>query len=155
MGIEIERKFLVNDDSWRTPDLAGTPIRQGYLAVGPPSAVRVRIAGDKAILNVKSAVISITRLEFEYPVPVDDAEEILESACDGRIVRKTRFLVEHAGMTWEVDVFDGPNEGLIVAELELESEDQPFEKPPWLGEEVSGEPRYLNTHLSTHPYTEW
>lgn len=155
MGTEIERKFLVKDDSWRTPDLARTPIRQGYLAVGPPAAVRVRIAGDKAILNIKSAVINITRLEFEYPVPLDDAREILESVCDGRIVHKTRFLVDHAGMTWEVDVFEGANQGLVVAELELESEDQPFEKPPWLGDEVSGDPRYLNTHLSRHPYTEW
>lgn len=155
MGTEIERKFLVKDDSWRTPDLIGTPIRQGYLAVGPPVAVRVRIAGDKAILNIKSAVIDVTRLEFEYPVPLDDAQQILESVCDGRIVRKTRFLVDHAGMTWEIDVFEDANQGLVVAELELDAEDQPFEKPPWLGDEVSGDPRYLNTHLSRHPYTQW
>ena len=155
MGTEIERKFLVKDDSWRTPDLIGTRFRQGYVAVGSPAAVRLRIAGDTAILNIKSAVINITRTEFEYPVPLDDAQQVLESVCAGRIVEKTRFRVEHSGLTWEIDVFEGANEGLVVAELELESEDQPFEKPPWLGEEVSGDPRYLNTHLSQHPYTEW
>ncbi|MBN2309284.1 MAG: CYTH domain-containing protein [Candidatus Hydrogenedentes bacterium] len=155
MGREIERKFLVSGESWRDAAGPGVSIRQGYLAFGPPTAVRVRIAGDKANLNIKTATTEVSRAEYEYPIPLEDAEEIFGTLCAHHLVEKTRFRVDYHGMTWEVDVFAGVNQGLIVAELELESESQPFDAPPWLGPEVSHEPRYLNTHLSRHPYTEW
>jgi adenylate cyclase len=155
MGTEIERKFLVADDSWRVPGVSATPIRQGYMALGPPTAVRVRIAGETATLNVKTATLDIRRHEFEYAIPVHDAEEIMATCCAGDVVEKTRFAVPFAGAVWEVDVFAGLNEGLVVAEIELNHEDQPFDVPPWAGAEVSHDPRYLNTHLSQHPFSAW
>jgi CYTH domain-containing protein len=154
VGIEIERKFLVNGDAWRS-GAKSVDCRQGYIAVGPPASVRVRIMGDKAHLNIKQATLAIARAEFEYAIPVADAHVLLDTLCDGRLVDKTRHYVEHGGMTWEVDEFRGSNAGLIVAELELESEDQTFERPAWLGEEVSGDPRYLNSNLALHPYSTW
>lgn len=155
MGKEIERKFLVVNDAWRRAAKPGLRTRQGYLHVGPPVAVRARIMGGKATLNVKKSTLDISRDEFEYAIPMEDAEALLARLCEGYIIEKTRYLVDYAGMTWEVDVFEGVNEGLVVAEIELESEDQQFEKPPWAGQEVSGDARYLNTHLSREPYKEW
>lgn len=154
MGVEIERKFLVHGEGWRGSGRAKS-IRQGYLCLGPQVAVRVRIAGDEANLNIKGATVEITRAEFEFPIPREEAETILATLCVGTPIEKTRHLVSHAGMQWEVDEFHGANAGLVVAELELEAEDQAFEKPPWLGEEVSHEPRYLNSHLTRHPYSMW
>ena len=154
MGTEIERKFLVIGDGWRAAIESATPIRQGYLAVGPPTAVRVRIRGDQANLNVKKSTLDITRAEFEYPIPLEDACQLLD-LCEGFIVEKTRHHVTYGGLLWEIDVFEGENQGLIVAEVELESADQPFQKPPWAGKEVSGDPRYLNSHLSRNPYSQW
>lgn len=154
MGTEIERKFLVRGDAWRS-GAKRVDARQGYLAVGPPASVRVRIMGDKAHLNIKQATLAVARAEFEYEIPVADAHELLDTLCDGRIVEKTRHYVEHGGMTWEVDEFRGANAGLIVAELELESEDQPFDRPSWLGEEVSGDARYFNSNLALNPYSTW
>lgn len=154
MGVEIERKFLVINDDWR----AGASSRhcvQAYLAFGPPVSVRIRIMGDKATLNIKTALVGITRGEFEYGIPLDDAKALLAGSCVGAPIDKTRYLVHHAGAQWEVDEFHGANAGLIIAEIELERDDQPFDRPSWLGEEVSHDPRYLNTHLSRHPYTEW
>lgn len=154
MGTEIERKFLVTGDGWRG-GAECLACAQGYLATGPPVSVRVRIMGEKATLNVKTATTDITRAEFEYEIPAEDARELLANSCVGSIIDKTRHLAKHGGMTWEVDEFHGDNDGLIVAEIELGREDQAFLKPPWLGEEVSGDPRYLNSHLSQHPYREW
>ena len=153
MGREIERKFRVIGDDWRS-GAEGERIRQGYLAFGPPTAVRVRISGGKANLNIKTATTEIERAEYEYAIPLADAEELL-GMCQGHEVEKTRYRVEHAGRVWEIDVFQGVNAGLIVAEVELDSRDATFETPQWVGEEVSGDPRYLNTHLSLTPYREW
>ena len=154
MGTEIERKFLVNGDAWRD-GADRLECAQGYIATGPPVSVRVRTMGAKGMLPVKTDRSAITRGEYEYEIPVEDARELLSSACKSAVIEKTRYLVSFAGMTWEVDEFHGSNEGLIVAELELTSEDQPFESPPWLGAEVSHDPRYLNSNLSQHPYAEW
>jgi CYTH domain-containing protein len=154
MGKEIERKFLVKDESWGE-GTTGVPYRQGYLAVGPPVAVRVRIAGDTGYLNIKRATLDITRDEFKYPIPLEDAEAMLSGLCEGFLIEKSRHEVTFAGMLWEIDVFRGANEGLVIAEIELSDPDQHFERPPWLGKEVSGDPRYLNTSLSRNPYSRW
>ncbi len=154
MGIEIERKYTVSGDAWRT-GARRTRCRQGCLCVGPPVAVRVRIMGEAASVNVKRATLSLTRDEFEYAIPVADAAAMLADMCVGYPVDKTRHVLEYAGMRWEVDEFHGHNAGLIVAEIELASEDQEFEAPPWLGPEVSHDARYLNTHLTQKPYTMW
>ena len=151
MGIEIERKFLVTGE-FKT----GTPklYRQGYLSRLPERTVRVRIADEQAWLTVKSLATDTVRKEFEYEIPHSDAIEMLD-LCDGPLIEKYRWLVEFAGMTWEVDEFLGDNEGLIVAEIELESPDQSFESPPWIGEEVSEDHRYHNSSLSQNPYKFW
>jgi len=154
MGREIERKFLVTDTSF-LEGLQGARCAQGYLAVGPPVAVRVRIMDGVATLNVKTATTAISRAEYEYEIPAEDAEELLRTSCMGVAIDKTRYLVEHEGMTWEVDVFAGMNAGLIVAEIELEDEGQMFGRPAWLGKEVSGDARYLNTCLSQRPFSVW
>jgi adenylate cyclase len=154
MGIEIERKFLVRGDGWKE-GADGVRYKQGYVMFGPPASVRARIAGDKAFLTIKKSTLSISRYEFEYVIPIADAEIILDSLCSGPIVEKTRYKKSFAGMLWEIDVFEGDNAGLIVAEIELSSEDQQFEIPPWIGEEVSGDPRYHNTNLSRRPYSQW
>jgi len=111
--------------------------------------------GGVATLNVKTATVSITRHEFEYEIPIADAEALLRTSCVGTAIEKTRHCVEYGGKTWEVDAFEGANAGLVVAEIELASEDEPFERPPWVGAEVSGDPRYLNTCLCQRPYTQW
>lgn len=155
MGIEIERKFLVSNDSWRAHADAGDHYRQGYLSRDPQRSVRVRVAGELAWLNIKSATSTIRRLEYEYLIPLGDAHEMLEALCVEDYVDKTRYHVQHAGHVWEVDVFEGRNAGLIVAELELDDEDEAFEKPDWLGSEVSDDPRYYNMNLAKQPYTTW
>lgn len=152
--MEIERKFLVGDAEFLASH-TGERCIQGYLAFGPPVAVRVRIMGDQATLNIKTATVSITRHEYEYEIPLEDAEEILRTSCAGAIIEKTRYRVEYEGKTWDVDVFEGENAGLVVAEIELESEDEAFVSPPWVGREVSGDPRYLNTSLCRDPYRRW
>ncbi|MCL4215600.1 MAG: CYTH domain-containing protein, partial [Candidatus Hydrogenedentes bacterium] len=123
MGTEIERKFLVENDLWKAVSGPGVGIRQGYIAFGPPTAVRVRIAGEKANINIKKATVSISRDEFEYSVPMDDARFLLDNLCERHIIEKRRFRVKHEGHLWEIDVFSGVNTGLIVAEIELERED--------------------------------
>ena len=128
---------------------------QGYMSGGEQASVRVRVQGEQAFLNIKSATLGVWRREYDYPIPLHDGEEILDHLCMGPLIEKTRYLVEYAGHTWEVDVFEGDNAGLVVAEIELDSEDQPFEKPPWAGEEVSHDPRYYNVCLVKHPYKEW
>lgn len=155
VGTEIERKFLVNSEAWRAAATRAVSMRQGYLASSPASSVRVRIEGDEARLNIKSATLGISRTEYEYPIPLEDALEILETLCGDATVTKTRHFVEHAGHVWEVDEFSGPNAGLVVAELELESASETFARPPWLGEEVSHDRRYYNVCLIDHPYCDW
>jgi adenylate cyclase len=154
MGTEIERKFLVTEACWSETG-SGSRIRQGYLAVGPPVAVRIRVADGNAILNIKKATLDIVRDEFEYPIALDDAETMLEHLCEGFLIEKTRYKVDHAGKCWEVDVFEGVNAGLVVAEIELQSATETFVRPPWLGKEVSGDPRYLNSRLSRLPFSQW
>ncbi len=155
MGIEIERKFLVTNDNWREAASAALPIKQGYLVGGKEASVRVRLQGDKANLNIKSATLGVRRQEFEYAIPLEEAELILTTLCQRPIIEKTRYLVSYANKQWEVDVFEGDNAGLIVAELELQDETEQFDPPPWLGEEVSDDPRYYNSCLSQHPYKDW
>jgi adenylate cyclase len=155
MAQEIERKFLVTGDGWRDASIERHDIRQGYLATGKRAAVRVRIANGRAILNIKAAVLDIARDEFEYEIPLHEGEAIVENLCEGAVIEKTRHVLEHQGVTWEVDEFHGANGGLIVAEVELESASQTFERPAWLGDEVSGDPRYLNCNLVHKPYREW
>lgn len=152
MATEIERKFLVVDDDWRKGP--GIEYRQGYLNRDKERTVRVRIAGDKAFLTIKGISIGASRAEFEYAIPLADAAQLL-LICDGPLIEKTRYIVQHAGMTWEVDEFHGANDGLIVAEIELQSENQTFEKPAWVGREVTDDKRYYNSNLSIQPYANW
>lgn len=159
MAIEIERKFLLAGDGWRDAVVRSQRFVQGYLTrpgAGEPPAcsVRVRIGGDSAWLNIKAAVSGIERLEFEYPIPRADAEQMLQRFCHG-VVEKIRHYVPHAGRTFEIDEFAGDNTGLIVAEVELDSADADFERPQWLGREVSDKLRYYNVHLVDHPYARW
>ena len=155
MGIEIERKFLVTNDSWHEAAGPGIPIKQGYLVGGKDALVRVRLQGETANLNIKSATLGVRRQEFEYPIPVADAKVLLNTLCHRPIIEKMRYLVPYANKQWEIDVFEGDNAGLIVAELELQDESEQYEAPPWLGEEVSHDPRYYNTCLSQHPFKDW
>ena len=152
MGIEIERKFLVVGDAWR--QAPGTAYAQGYLNRDKQRTVRVRVVEDAAWLTVKGASVGATRAEFEYPIPVADARELL-ALCDGPLVRKTRRVLVHAGATWEIDEFEGDNAGLVVAEIELASEETHFEPPPWLGAEVTHDARYFNSNLAAAPYSTW
>ena len=154
MGVEIERKFLLNGDEWRS--LArGTVYRQGYLSSQKERTVRVRTVDDQGFLTIKGASVGMTRLEYEYEIPVEDAVALLEELCEKPIIEKIRRKIDYAGFVWEVDEFLGENEGLIMAEIELENEEQPFEKPPWIGEEVSGDARYFNSNLSRKPFSVW
>ena len=152
MGIEIERKFLVLGNAWRT--VGGTRICQGYLNRDQHRTVRVRIAGDQAYLTVKGVTQGNTRAEFEYEISVKDAEQLL-ALCDGPVIEKIRHNIEHGDHVWEVDDFLGQNAGLVVAEIELASELEVFVKPPWVGREVSDDSRYFNSQLATNPYCNW
>lgn len=153
MAVETERKFLVKGDAWRS--LADpVPYAQGYLSSGKGTTVRVRIAGEKAFLTVKGPVRGISRDEFEYPVPAEEARAMLP-LCHGSVIEKTRRHIPHGEHVWEVDEFCGANAGLIVAEIELSHPEEGFEIPPWIGPEVTGNPRYYNSNLSLHPYSEW
>ncbi|WP_317204888.1 CYTH domain-containing protein [Janthinobacterium sp.] len=154
MGVEIERKFLPRGDAWRA---LGEPVllRQGYLSSQRERVVRVRIEGGQATLTIKGASVGARRGEWEYPIPLADAEELLDGLCEQPLVEKYRRRIDYAGMVWEVDEFLGVNAGLVVAEIELESEEQAFEKPDWVGEEVSDDARYFNANLIKHPYSRW
>jgi adenylate cyclase len=156
MPVEIERKFLVTSDAWRRDVSRSEPMAQGYLA-GPPvsrCSVRVRIAGEKAWLNIKSATLGVERDEYEYAIPHADAERMLATLC-GERVEKSRHHVIVAGHLFEVDEFLGENAGLVVAEIELSHADEPFERPAWLGREVTPIARYYNVNLASHPYSRW
>lgn len=154
MGIEIERKFEVTGDSWRGKGTA-TVFRQGYLSTVKERTVRVRAAGDQGTITIKGITIGATRTEFEYPIPLADANVMLDELCERPIIEKTRHVVEVDGTTWEIDEFTGVNQGLIVAEVELEHANQEFTLPDWIGEDVTEDPRYFNANLIAHPYTEW
>ena len=154
MGVEIERKFLLAGDAWRGLGQA-VLLRQGYLSSARERVVRVRIEGEQAMLTIKGANVGATRGEWEYPIPLADAVELLDGLCEQPLIEKVRHRIEHAGMVWEVDEFLGANAGLIVAEIELASEDQLFEKPEWIGAEVSGDARYYNANLIRHPFSQW
>jgi adenylate cyclase len=153
MGIEIERKFLIANDSWRHGAI-GVPYAQGYLSRGTGRTVRVRIAGEKAFLTIKGPVIGISRPEFEYPIPVEEARQLL-LLCEGPIIEKTRFRVSTEDHLWEIDDFHGDNMGLVVAEVELRHPEESISFPSWLGREVTGDSRYYNSNLTIHPYKEW
>jgi len=153
MANEIERKFRV-DPSWKPAD-AGTRYEQGYLSSQPERVVRVRVDGTHAKLTIKGTTTGVTRAEFEYEIPLDDATAMLRDLCEKPLITKRRYIVMHDGKKWEVDVFGGDNAGLVVAELELSSEAEAFTRPPWLGEEVSDDPRYYNSNLVKTPYKTW
>lgn len=158
MALEIERKFLLNDDSWRAAVTSSRRLSQGYLTTltdGAKASVRVRIGGDQAYLNIKSMTLGMTRDEFEYLIPCEDAEHMLANLCSGAVIEKIRHHAHIDGLLWEIDEFLGANDGLVVAEVELESEDQAFEKPDWVGEEVTLDRRYYNVSLVRHPFKEW
>lgn len=155
MATEIERKFLLNDESWRAEIKRSLHMRQGYLANNGTSSVRVRISDDKAWLNIKSATLGISRSEFEYAIPVSDAEQLLDTLVDGPLIEKIRHHVEYGSHLWEIDEFSGDNAGLIVAEIELNSTTETFAMPPWAGQEVSNDTRYYNVCLVSHPYKDW
>jgi adenylate cyclase len=154
MGIEIERKFLVTSDAWMG---LGEPVqlRQGYLSSHPSRVVRVRIEGERAVMTIKGKNVGASRGEWEYPIPMEDAREFLDKLCEQPIIEKYRRRIPYAGFVWEVDEFLGANAGLVVAEIELPSEDQAFDKPDWIGEEVTHDKCYLNSNLIAHPYSGW
>jgi len=155
MATEIERKFLVLNDDWRGIVRSDMKIIQAYLATNESSSTRIRIQNDKANINIKSATLGITRSEFEYAIPVVDAQSMIDDLCIKPVIEKTRYIVKYMHHTWEIDVFSGDNQGLIVAEIELSSPDEAFEKPSWLGEEVSNDARYYNVCLVNNPYKTW
>ena len=155
MPIEIERKFLMANDDWRQHVSASHRIRQGYMGEIDKASVRIRVQGDKANINIKSATLEMRRMEYEYAIPLDEALEMLETLCKQPQVDKTRYLVEQGKHTWEIDEFYGDNAGLIVAEIELSDEAEVFDKPAWIGEEVTQDPRYYNVNLINHPYKQW
>lgn len=153
MGTEIERKFLVTNDSWRNQGIS-LSIKQGYFPVTGFS-LRVRVQDSKAFLTLKKNISGISRHEFEYPIPSEDAKQMIDIFCRDSSIEKTRHLVLYKDFTWEVDEFHGENQGLIVAEIELDDENQEFEKPAWAGKEVTQDPKYLNANLAKHPFSKW
>jgi len=154
MATEIERKYLVDIELWR-PLGAGVFYRQGYLSSVKERVVRVRIAGDRGFLTIKGTTTSLSRLEFEYPIPREDAAVLIDKLCERPIIEKTRHRESFAGRNWEIDVFHGDNDGLVVAEVEVASPTESIALPPWTGTEVSNDPRYFNNNLAAHPYKSW
>ena len=154
MPTEIERKFLVKSEEWRTLG-TGTIYRQGYIATKKGTTVRVRLAGNQGYITIKGPSKGISRAEYEYSIPAEDAQEMLDNLCEPPLIEKTRYKIEIAGLIWEVDEFSGKNQGLIVAEVELTDANQTIEMPDWIGQEVSDDTRYYNANLAQHPYSEW
>ena len=154
MSVEIERKFLVAGDAWRQ-QATGRQYRQGYLSCDPERSVRIRLAGEEAWLTIKGISQGAARTEYEYRIPVDEAREMLDKLCLQPLIEKTRYEVEYSGLIWEVDEFFGDNAGLLIAEVELESEDQSIELPDWVGKDVTHDTRYYNASLIANPYTQW
>lgn len=154
MGEEIERKFLVLGDGWRER-ASGVRYRQGFLSTEPARTVRVRVAGSRGTITVKGKNVGARRAEFEYEIPVADAERMLDTLCERPLIEKVRYTVRKGSHNWEIDIFEGDNAGLIVAEVELGSEHETFEEPEWLGPEVTDDPRYFNSNLVANPYRTW
>jgi adenylate cyclase len=155
MGTEIERKFLVDRAAWR-PAEQGAVMRQGYISSQRERIVRVRIAGPQAFLTIKGETDdALTRLEFEYPIPLEDAAVLLDRLCEKPLVEKTRYKEKVGAHVWEIDVFHGDNDGLVVAEIELGDPREAFTRPAWLSAEVSDDPRYLNANLARMPFKSW
>lgn len=157
MATEIERKFLLKSDSWRSQVSKTILIRQGYFSTGVDGAasIRIRIESGTANLNIKSATLGITRQEFQYAIPLEDAQELLQTLCCSPLVEKNRHFIQQGKHLWEIDEFLGENSGLIVAEIELNDPDEQFEVPDWVGQEVSDDSRYYNASLVKHPFKEW
>ncbi len=153
MGKEIERKYLVKNDSWQSVE--GIMYRQGYLNSDKNRIVRIRTIGDKGFLTIKGITVGVTRLEYEYEIPVSEANDMLTNLCEKPLIEKKRYRIELENLVFEVDEFLGKNSGLIVAEVELENENQEFKKPEWLGEEVTGDPKYFNSNLVKYPFSKW
>jgi CYTH domain-containing protein len=154
VATEIERKFLVVDDAWRARS-TGTAFRQGYLSTVKERTVRVRAAGNCGYLTIKGITVGAVRSEFEYEIPRAEADQMLDELCERPLIEKTRYEIEVDALTWEIDVFTGVNDGLIVAEIELEDEAQEIDLPEWVGVEVTDDPRYFNSNLIAHPFSEW
>jgi adenylate cyclase len=157
MALEIERKFLLKSDDWRGAVTQSTLFRQGYLTAGVDglkASVRVRVEGERGVLNVKSVRLGIQRHEYEYDIPLVEAQEMLDTLC-GSIIEKTRYLVPFGAHVWEIDEFHGDNAGLIVAEIELAQVDEAFACPAWVGIEVTDDARYYNVALASKPYSTW
>lgn len=152
MGIEIERKFLLKE-GW--PKEKGVLYMQGYLSLQKERTVRVRVAGEKGYLTIKGESHKASRLEYEYPIPVDEAKEMLDLLCERPLISKYRYKIVYEGLIWEIDQFLEENEGLIIAEVELEREDEEIIFPSWIGEEVTGEAKYYNANLIKNPYKAW
>ncbi|HLO91281.1 MAG: CYTH domain-containing protein [Chloroflexota bacterium] len=154
MAYEIERKFLVTSDEFKQ---LANPVKymQGYIAILPDRIIRVRIAGEIAYITIKFKITNLVRKEYEYKIPLKDAEEMLLDSCSNGCVEKLRYTFPYEGHIWEVDEFKGENTGLIVAEIELPAENTPYVKPPWAGEEVTDDDRYLNANLAINPYNKW
>ncbi|MFI3123545.1 MAG: CYTH domain-containing protein [Methylococcales bacterium] len=155
MALEIEHKFLLANDSWRENVSHSVIYKQGYLSSQATSSIRVRISDKQAWLNIKSATIGTQRSEYEYEIPLSDANEILDNLCLKPVIEKTRHFVKHENHLWEIDEFDGENVGLIVAEIELKAENETFAKPDWIGSEVTQDMRYYNNNLAKNPYSAW
>jgi adenylate cyclase len=154
MNIEIERKFLVKDTTWKE-GAGGVTYRQGYLSSHPERTVRVRTAGGKGFLTIKGKSQGASRSEFEYGIPHDEATRLLDQLCEKPLIEKIRYKILYAGMLWEIDEFGGDNAGLVVAEVELTHEDQSIGLPPWVGTEVTEDPRYYNANLIRNPFSRW
>jgi len=154
MGEEVERKFLVIGDGWRK-NARGVAYRQGFLSTDPERTVRVRIAGTRGSITVKGRTVGARRAEFEYEIPSTDAREMLDTLCKRPLIEKVRYTLLVGSQTWEIDVFEGDNEGLVIAEIELASEEEAFEHPEWIGDEVTDDPRYFNSNLVAKPYRTW
>lgn len=155
MSVEIERKFLVENDDWRADVYEEHVIRQGYMANNERCSVRVRISDQSANINIKSMTLGISRAEYEYPIPLTEAHELLNTLCKTPLIEKTRYLVKHGGKVWEIDEFAGDNKGLIVAEIELDAESESFQIPAWISLEVSALERYYNMRLTQYPFKDW
>ena len=154
MATEIERKFLVRGDHWRSLGI-GQYYKQGYIPTQDHTVVRVRIVGDRGYLTIKGKNQGMVRAEFEYPIPLGDAEIMLETLCHPPLIEKVRYRIPQGDLTWEVDEFGGENSGLIVAEVELQQENQAIALPVWIGQEVTEDPKYYNANLVHHPYQCW
>jgi adenylate cyclase len=154
LPLEIERKFLVKGNAWRQL-VNGIHFKQGYISTHKNHTVRIRIAEKKAYLTIKGKTVGAKRLEFEYKIPIDDGKELLNNLCHKPIIDKMRYTIQYKGLIWEVDEFHGENKGLILAEVELQQEDQKVELPEWIGKEVTGNPKYYNANLVINPYSKW